>query len=119
MAKHRRNRGKEQFWRRAVARYQKSGLSVRAYCAEHGLSEPSFYGWRRELVRRDQRRAELAAKPVAFMPVRVVSEPSAAIEIVLSNGSIVRVRPGFDATTLRQVLATVEAAIAVAEDRPC
>lgn len=117
MAKHMRKRSKEQLWRRAVARWRRSGLSVRAYCVQHGLSEPSFYAWRRELARRDQRQAERAVqpphvKPIHFVPVRV-TEPAAAIEIVLTNGQIVRVRPGFDAATLRQVLSTVE------EDRPC
>jgi transposase-like protein len=121
MAKHVRNRSKEQFWRRAVARWRRSGQSVRAYCVQEGLSEPSFYAWRRELARRDRHAEQTATSTTSasFVPVRVVSEPSAAIEIVLSKGPIVRVRPGFDATTLRQVLATVEAAIAVAEDRPC
>lgn len=117
MANSKRDQVKEQFWRRTVARWQGSGLTVRAYCAEHGLSEPSFYAWRGELARRDQRRAERAVKtahvqPVHFVSVRV-TEPPAAIEIVLSKGPIVRVRPGFDLLTLRQVLA------AVAEDRPC
>ena len=117
MAEHMRKRSKEQFWRRAVVRWRRSGLSVRAYCVQNGLSEPSFYAWRRELARRDQRRAERAVQPpyvksIHFVPVRVTELP-AAIEIVLAKGHIVRVRPGFDTATLRQVLAAVE------EDRPC
>lgn len=44
-----------------------------------------------------------------FRPVRVVpSSPSPAatpIEIALSNGRVVRVRPGFDPTMLERVLA--------------
>lgn len=30
--------------------WQKSGLSVRAFCKEHGLVETTFYAWRRELI---------------------------------------------------------------------
>jgi len=36
-----------------VHRQSKSKLSVREYCAAAGISEPSFYAWRRSLARRD------------------------------------------------------------------
>ena len=44
-----RSRNKEQFWRRMVRQCRGSGLSVRGFCEEHGLSEPNFYAWRRIL----------------------------------------------------------------------
>ena len=40
-----RSSSKERFWRRMVRRCRNSGLSVRAFCEEHGLSEPSFYAF--------------------------------------------------------------------------
>ena len=52
---------KEQFWRRMVRQWRGSGLSVRAFCEEHGLSEPSFYAWRRTLAARDAAAVELRA----------------------------------------------------------
>jgi hypothetical protein len=43
---------KEQQWRRWIRQWQQSGLSVRAFCARHELSQPSFYAWLgRETVR--------------------------------------------------------------------
>ena len=42
-----RDLAKERFWRRALRQWQRSGLSVRAYCAEHDLTEALFYAWRR------------------------------------------------------------------------
>ena len=36
-----RSSDKEQFWREMVLQYRSSGLSVRAFCEEHGLSEAS------------------------------------------------------------------------------
>jgi transposase len=101
---------KEQQWRRWIEDWRASGLSVRAFCARQGLALPSFYGWRRELQRRD------AAQPV-FVPVRVVGEnvtaPGRSIEVVLGSGRTVRVGPGFDAATLQQVVAVLE------EGPPC
>src|SRR5947209_6464444 len=95
----------EQQWRRWIQQWQHSGLSVRDFCARHDLAEPSFYSWRRELQRRE-------AAAVPFVPVRVVrdEEPVAAgsIEVVLSGGRHLRVAPGFDPATLRQLLAVLE-----------
>lgn len=45
---------KEQYWRTQLALWQRSGLSVRAYCKEHGVVESSFYAWRRELIIRSR-----------------------------------------------------------------
>lgn len=45
-----RDRSKEVYWRQQLALWQKSGLSSRAFCKEHGVVESSFYAWRRELI---------------------------------------------------------------------
>jgi transposase len=100
---------KEQQWRRWILQWQKSGLSVRAFCVQYDLSQPSFYAWRRAIKQRD-------AAVGTFVPVRVVPDgvpavdPSATIplEVVLSCGRWLRVRPGFDPATLRQLLAVLE-----------
>ena len=36
---HQRRASKERFWRTRVRRWHSSGLSVRAFCEEHGLAE--------------------------------------------------------------------------------
>jgi len=43
----------EKQWREHVEACAQSKLGVREYCRAHGLRENSFYGWRRELARRD------------------------------------------------------------------
>ena len=95
---------KEQQWRRWIQQWQHSGLSVRDFCARHDLAEPSFYAWRRELQQRQT--------PARFLPVRVVAdeEPAHAgsVEVVLTGDRRVRVSPGFDPATLRQLLAVLE-----------
>jgi transposase-like protein len=50
-----RDGGKERFWRRILRQWRRSGLSVRDFCAEHGLAEPSFYSWRRIVADRGNR----------------------------------------------------------------
>ena len=59
----RRDDGKERLWRNLVEDFVASGLTIRAWCREHQVSEPSFYAWRRELRRRDQSSATRAHQP--------------------------------------------------------
>src|SRR5438309_10990680 len=96
-----RDEQKEGQWRRWIAQWQTSGLSVRDFCARHGLAVPNFYAWRRRLQRR-------AADTPAVVAVQVVADAppaqASALELVLAHGRIVRVTPGFDAATLRQLL---------------
>jgi len=119
--------GKERFWRRTFRQWRRSGLSVRAFCAEHGLGEPSFYAWRRIVAQRDQESApRVRARPErdsavlanddapVFVPLRVIDvSTQVALEVVLERGRVVRVLRGFDVDTLRQLLAVLE------EERPC
>ena|ERR1700722_420978 len=96
---------KEQQWRRWIHQWQKSGLNVRAFCVRYGLSQPSFYAWRRALQQRDA---------ATFVPVHVVPDedaaPAPSIEVVLAGGRTLRVAPGFDALTLRRLLTVLEEA---------
>ena len=96
---------REPYWRQVIARWKRSGLSVRAFCGAEGLNPMTFSGWRRELGRRDH-------PPPAFLPVHVVAEatePSTVgIEVVLANGRSVRVSAGFDPRTLVRVVELLE-----------
>ncbi len=84
---------KEQFWRLVLEEQTSSGLSIRAFCKQEGLSEPSFYSWRRTISERDsnepesggtwQRQAESRESVISndrqqsnpsFIPVQVVQE---------------------------------------------
>ena len=120
------DRGKERFWRRMVGQWRRSGQTVRDFCAAHALSEPSFFGWRRTIGDRDRQAAASQAangrrhhaRPLApddnrdraapaFVPVHVLPAAT-ALEVVLGSGRVVRVPAGFDAATLRQLLAILD-----------
>lgn len=80
---------REQFWRETIAAFAASGLSVRAFCRRHGLHEKRFYTWRRNLGLSPVARPASSATPApGFVPVRVVSDPTA--EVVLPGGVTVR-----------------------------
>lgn len=102
-----RDLGKERFWQRMVRLWRRSRLSVRAFCAEHQLSEPSFYGWRRTFA--DREHVKQATADPTFVPVQVVPPMSSPLlELALGRDRVVRVPAGFDPATLRQLLAVLE-----------
>jgi transposase-like protein len=84
-------------WRSVFDDWRRSGLGVRAFCRRRGVSEHSFYVWRKRLADSDE---------PTFLPVRVVEEPKASIEVRISN-AVISVQPGFD----RKLLADVVAAL--------
>jgi transposase-like protein len=47
----RRDTDKQRFWQARVAKWHRSGLSVREFCRREGVSEPLFYSWRDAMVR--------------------------------------------------------------------
>ena len=119
-----RDPAKEKYWRRLLATWQRSGQTGRDFCAAQGLSESNFYAWKREIAQRDLEkstrspaatrrstspRSDTVALP-AFLPVTMAAAASAAsvLELVLSHGRVLRVRPDFDADVLRQLLAVLE-----------
>ncbi len=77
---------REAFWREQVRRQAASRLSVRRFCEEKGLSEPSFYAWRRTLAQRDQ-----AVQVPEFLPVMIAPHvaSSSRITIELRGGLVV------------------------------
>ena len=116
-----RHRGKEGFWRRMIRQWRSSGQSSRAFCAASNRAEASFYTWRRTITQRDQQVGgrpgsngpRRSVRPPLFVPVQVSAVASVPLEVVLEHGRVVRVPAGFDATTLRQLLAVL------AEAPPC
>jgi transposase-like protein len=104
---------KEQFWRDVLSCWPESGLTIRAYCRQRGVSEPSFYAWRRLLAQRQEpARPADAAGPVTFVPLTVQStmadraEPP--VELILANGRRLRLPVGVAASVVRDLLVVLE-----------
>lgn len=110
-----RDLAKERFWRKLVGGYDARRTSVRKWCAAHGVSEPSFYAWRRELQRRDTRPvretrpAQSDAAPthaVKLLRVRIAApSPATARRVTICRGDL-RLRVAVE--QLRDVLAVLE-----------
>ena len=53
MARSKRSAKKEAYWALMVEEQRRCGVSIRTFCQQKAISEPSFYAWRRELRKRD------------------------------------------------------------------
>jgi hypothetical protein len=115
-----RSAAKEQYWREVIGGWRRSGGSVRQWCLQRQLSEPSFYSWRRVLAARDS--AATSREPVhmrsrrkvsraAMLPVEIVSpsrQEAAPLEIILADGIHLLVRAHCQPALLREALAALQ-----------
>jgi transposase-like protein len=88
-------------WRRIVRDQESSGLSVTSFCHRRGVAQSTFYAWRRKLE-----------GVASFAEVKLSPEPvpeAVGIELRLAGGACVVVRPGFDRSTLTELLRILEA----------
>jgi len=128
MANQRRSVEKEAYWRGQLERQSASGQSIRRWCHENGVSEPTYYVWRRKLQNRDHERglpecdshASLSEATVApgFVALDVVpsdvvtsaatsADCTAQLEIDVAGRVVIRLREDASAEILERVLNVV------------
>lgn len=108
---------KESYWREVLNRQADSGLSIRAFCVSAGISQPSFYAWRKKLregksnggerPRKLSRRTDEANNDRAFIPLQL-RDSARALEVIHPFGCRVRVTGEVDVDALRQVLEVLD-----------
>jgi transposase-like protein len=105
---------KQDRWLELIRRWQRSPIPVCEFCRRHQISEASFYSWRRVLRERGLLDEPMPSKTSADAPAFVklstaVAEPAGSpIELVLNPRRLLRVRPGFDAATLLELIRLLE-----------
>jgi len=87
-------------WAERVAAQQRSGISVKQFCKEQGLTEYSFYAWRKRLQKKEPIRFALVDRGAT----RQEPATEVALELVWATGERLRISAGVDAATLRTVL---------------
>ncbi len=123
MAKHRssRSQSREAYWRKVLDEWSHSGLTQAAFCRKRAISVYCLRWWKRELPRRRpvtatvkgqrkqasaKRRSDHPSQP-AFLPVRI-SPASALLEIVLTNGRVIRVPWGCETEEIGKLALVLE-----------
>ena len=107
---------RQSHWLELIRRWRRSRITVREFCQRHQVSEASFFSWRRVLRERgllDEPRtttAKALVKAPAFVKLTTLdAEPTVStIELVLNHRRLLRVRPGFDADMLLELIRLLE-----------
>jgi transposase-like protein len=115
MSKQRAPRGcRREVWQKIVDNWRTSGVSVRRFCRQQGLTESAFYTWRKRLASAASADSgltlPLATEPTPFLEITLpaASGPSPApLELALCSGALLRIPAGVDRATLSAVLAVL------------
>jgi len=119
-------------WRRLIQQWRRSELTIRKFCQDHGVSEPSFYSWRRRIEAEaeavgaveDQgpqsdrafhgRPEALGESEAGFAEVRLTeakevgaAADAQAIELTLLTGERLRIGRDVEAQQIQRVMAAV------------
>lgn len=90
-----------QAWVQRLQRFATSGLGPAQFCAQEGVSLPSFYSWKRRLAAAaDTASPSTLSSPPPLLPIPLPPRLP-ALELTLPTGVIVRLPPEADEATLR------------------
>ena len=96
-------------WRERLARWQRLQCSISEFCRREGISQPSFFQWRRRLAaEKPDGRNAATPRGAAFIPVQVLGrapsfDDDARLEITLGDFQC-RLPLDVDESTLRQLV---------------
>ena len=96
---------RDEYWRNRIAEQERSGMTVQRFCKDRGLTEQSFYVWRKRLRKQQPMRFAL----LETGRVRESAVTEFGLELMLATGERLRIGIGVDAITLRTVLEALRA----------
>jgi len=103
----------KQFWQMVLDTFRSSGLSVRQFCKQEGLSEASFYAWRKKLSKSQKSgmdNEQTPPEPESFIQVPVVPSESSCLELVLASSHVLRIPSDIPRAFLTDVLSALRQA---------
>jgi transposase len=104
----------QQFWQMVLDTFKTSGLSVRQFCQKEGVSEASFYSWRKRLSSENEAACQLNPNEKLsaddFIQVSLSTSDTCSLELVLISGNTLRINSDIDGRILNHVLSALKQA---------
>ena len=105
------NNERRQFWQMVIEAWQDSDMSVSKFCKAEGLSEGTFYNWRKKLPGAHSPRNKPAdPSPSAFIEIAMPKSDHAPLELVLCSGNTLRISSTADSKILSNVISVLHQA---------
>ena len=101
-----------QFWQMVFDTYKSSGLNIKQFCKNEGISEAAFYAWRKKL-RAKIPKPVACSKPLPPEPFIQVSMPKTeprCLELRFESGHTLSIPSDIDSKMLNNVLAVLRQA---------
>ena len=100
---------KEEFWRLVLEEHDRSGMTVKDFCVQQGVSIPSFYAWRRKI-----QLADADEDSQQLVPVTIVDSSKSSghgefgtIEIVTPTGYTLRIDHRIESADISRLLQAI------------
>lgn len=88
-----------EFWCKTIKNHAQSGQSIPVFCRENGLTQASFYQWRKRLSEGSNTSDRI------FTAIEVVKPSRKSMEVVLPGGLVLRFDELVPVDYLRQISA--------------
>jgi transposase-like protein len=88
------------YWREQIAQQERSELPVKQFCETHGITEQTFYLWRKRLRKQPSPRFAL----VETRPGEQGWAGDASLELIFRKGERLRIGRAVDLQLLRRVV---------------
>lgn len=96
---------KRRFWEAHIKNWQQGGLSQVAYCRKHDLQQHQFSYWKKKLIQSD---SDISFVPLDLSQHLPVVVKASMINLFTPGGYKIEINTGFDPSTLKQLLKTVQ-----------
>jgi len=98
---------REKYWRKQVENWQASGISMRAWCKAHDISEKNLSRWKRKLTVETGGAQEIQKAPDGWCEVETKRTKQAipsGIKLEINDQIRIELNRGFDHNLMREVI---------------
>ena len=99
----------QQFWQMVFDTHANTGLTIKQFCKNEGISEAAFYTWRKRLSQ-PKKPSEPKPKQSDFIEVKPIEQNGVPVELHFTSGHILKITNHADSQLLTTVIQALKQA---------